>query len=212
MASCLRGALPPVDLRAVCLVRAIATVCECGGSCGGSRKFLQEKQKFWSFEQMGGDEETRASLVARQSLSLNVKSTSSKYDTLITPSLPSHWLMCHKPIRSQECLVQNAKIDNTLCQPRVAIKGLSSVNFTKIFNFFKALQQASSSQQTKQPCLDAAREVRASERAVPSATARSSVTTSRVSIDHSLPLYYCTATVERCPRSEQSILHGFLVA
>jgi len=25
-ASCLRGALPPVDLRAVCLVRAIATV------------------------------------------------------------------------------------------------------------------------------------------------------------------------------------------
>jgi hypothetical protein len=27
VASCLRGALPPVDLRAVCLVRAMLTVC-----------------------------------------------------------------------------------------------------------------------------------------------------------------------------------------
>eukprot|EP00808_Paulinella_micropora_P005955 g21966.t1 len=30
VASCLRGALPPVDLRAVCLVRAILSSCTCG--------------------------------------------------------------------------------------------------------------------------------------------------------------------------------------
>jgi hypothetical protein len=30
VASCLRGALPPVDLRAVCLVRAISTGTACG--------------------------------------------------------------------------------------------------------------------------------------------------------------------------------------
>jgi len=47
-ASCLRGALPPVDLRAVCLVRAICDVCGCQrkdkeigvflvGDCGDGR-------------------------------------------------------------------------------------------------------------------------------------------------------------------------------
>ena len=32
VASCLRGALPPVDLRAVCLVRAISQICRASGS------------------------------------------------------------------------------------------------------------------------------------------------------------------------------------
>lgn len=31
VASCLRGALPPVDLRAVCFVRAISRVCDLRG-------------------------------------------------------------------------------------------------------------------------------------------------------------------------------------
>ena len=34
VASCLRGALPPVDLRAVCLVRAMLTVCLSCDECG----------------------------------------------------------------------------------------------------------------------------------------------------------------------------------
>jgi hypothetical protein len=43
VASCLRGALPPVDLRAVCLVRAIASLCVFRWICFWNCEFLKSK-------------------------------------------------------------------------------------------------------------------------------------------------------------------------
>ena len=47
VASCLRGALPPVDLRAVCLVRAILLMCVGCDRQTGARRFYANFRATW---------------------------------------------------------------------------------------------------------------------------------------------------------------------
>ena len=62
VASCLRGALPPVDLRAVCFVRAMVDGGGVGGEVGRGRK----EKEVWSCRgALGEREESRAETSGR---------------------------------------------------------------------------------------------------------------------------------------------------